>query len=188
MTKEYLISVITKDNVGIIANISGTIEKLKGNLGQLREHVLGGYLSMILLAEFPVKLEKEEIENQLGENFRKFSDEKFSLLVWPSKYNHISDNMDFTYGDNYILTACPKDRKGLVADISAFCSKHKLNILNLNTQTRNSVYNMIFILKASNSSPIKLIREELKLLEEKLGTKLMFQHYRIFKATNEIKI
>ncbi len=187
MSKNYLISVTCKDEIGIIANISCTVEKLRGNLGDLNQNVLDDYFSMILLASFPSDCPVDKIRKELTDNYAKFTKEDFSIIVWPVKDKKAPVLKQETE-EMYILSASAKDRKGLVAEVSAFCTKCNLNILSLDTEVRDNVYNMIFLLDAGKAIALKSIRKDLKYLEEKSNLRLMFQHYKIFKATNEIKI
>ena len=48
MKKQLVISVMSKDRPGIIADITGVILDLGGDLADLNQSVLGGYFSMIL--------------------------------------------------------------------------------------------------------------------------------------------
>ena len=52
MNKQMIISVMSKDRTGIIADITGAIYELGGDLADLNQSVLGGYLTMILFATF----------------------------------------------------------------------------------------------------------------------------------------
>ena len=53
MSIPYIISVMSHDRIGIIADVTAAIKTLHGNLEDLSQTVLRGYFSMILLARFP---------------------------------------------------------------------------------------------------------------------------------------
>ena len=52
MSKPYMISVMSHDRVGIIADVTGAIKSLHGNLEDLSQTVMKGYFTMLLLATF----------------------------------------------------------------------------------------------------------------------------------------
>ena len=57
----FAVSVMFRDQVGIVASVSAAIQKLGGNLHDVTQTVLQGYFSMLLLADMPKTVSKEEI-------------------------------------------------------------------------------------------------------------------------------
>jgi len=73
MSKQMIISVMSKDRPGIIAEITGAIYALKGDLADLNQSILSGYLTMILIASFEEDITREDVlaeisHIQSGEN------------------------------------------------------------------------------------------------------------------------
>ncbi|MBU4585507.1 MAG: hypothetical protein KKE63_10040, partial [Proteobacteria bacterium] len=52
MGKQMVMSVMSKDRPGIVADITGVIYTLQGDLADLNQSVLCDYFSMILIATF----------------------------------------------------------------------------------------------------------------------------------------
>ena len=52
---KFILSIMSQDRVGIVADVAGAIKALRGNLEDMTQTVLRGYFTMILLAEFPDK-------------------------------------------------------------------------------------------------------------------------------------
>ena len=69
MGKQLVISVMSKDRPGLIADIPGVILDLGGELADLNQSVVGGYCSMSLLVEFDEIVTDED-------GFDGFSDRK----------------------------------------------------------------------------------------------------------------
>lgn len=65
-SQEFVISIMSRDRVGIVYEISNAISELNGNIADVRQSVLCGYFTMILLASFPVGVTQRDIERKLA--------------------------------------------------------------------------------------------------------------------------
>ena len=182
MSKQLVISVMSKDRPGIIADITTVIFKLGGDLADLNQSVLGGYFTMILIAEFGEEITPEDLlagfshiqsDTKIEANIKEMEDslqtEKEKLPV-----------------ETYIVTAQGVNRKGLVKTMGDFFYSKNINVLDLVTTLEDTVYTMIFQIDLSNISSLKNLRKELELLAETENMELVLQHNDIFKATNEV--
>ena len=61
-TSRYVINVVTRDQVGIIANVSDALFRLGGNLEALSQTVVWGWFTMIVCGEFPRRVSAKEIK------------------------------------------------------------------------------------------------------------------------------
>ncbi len=189
MSNNIFISVTTKDKIGIIANVTKSIELMDGDLTDLSQTVMDGYFTMILSAGFPDKLTADAVKSNITERFSTLSkDDKYEIITWKmNKMEPFSPSKE--HGNNiYILTVKAKNRKGLVAEISSFCSNNNMNIINLCSEAKKSNYTMIFFVDMGNGILVNNIRKKLDSLADKLNLKIMLQHQDIFKSTNEIYI
>lgn len=66
MDNHLIISVLSKDRPGIIADITGTIYQLNGDLADLNQSVLFGYLTMILIATFDGQVTPDDIHTKIA--------------------------------------------------------------------------------------------------------------------------
>ena len=64
---QFVISIMSRDRVGIVYEISKAISELDGNIADIRQSVLCGYFTMILLASFPDAVNQRAIERKLAE-------------------------------------------------------------------------------------------------------------------------
>ncbi len=64
---QFVISIMSRDHVGIIYQVSKALSDLDGNIAQVRQSVLCGYFTMILLATFPSQVTQRDIERKLAE-------------------------------------------------------------------------------------------------------------------------
>lgn len=182
MKKQLLISVMSKDRPGIIADITGVILDLGGDLADLNQSVLGGFFSMILIAEFDAKITAEDV----------FAG--FSHIVSDTKIESIIKEMDVALEtqnknlpkETFILTAQAINRKGLVKIMGDYFYSRNINVLDLDTTREKELYTMIFQIDLSRISSLKKIREEIQTLGKKEQLDLVLQHNDIFQATHEV--
>ena len=175
--REVVLSIMAKDRSGIVSEATGAIAELGGNLADLRESVLCGYFTMILIADFPAEYSLEKIGQEVAlATSAKVSVEEFESNVEPLRKDE----------QTYILSAAGPDRAGLVAQVSRFCAEQGVNILDFASHVENEQYTMILQLDLSSISSVESFREKLKELKQSSQLNLVLQHNNIFRATNEI--
>jgi predicted amino acid-binding ACT domain protein len=67
ISNEYVVSIMSRDRIGILYEISSAIADLRGNIADIRQSVQCGYFTMILLAAFPAGVSQRDIERKLAE-------------------------------------------------------------------------------------------------------------------------
>ena len=166
-----------RDRSGIVAEVTEGISSLGGNLADLRESVLCGYFTMILVADFPAEITMGQVEEALA----------------TGRSSHVSveiagDDLDETgkSDQTYILSAVAKDRVGLVAQVSRFCTDRGVNILDLASHVEGDQYTMMLQLELSGIQSLEEFKAGLSSFGEASGLNLVLQHNDIFRATNEI--
>jgi glycine cleavage system transcriptional repressor len=172
-----VISVMERDRPGIVAEVTEGISALGGNLADLRESVLCGYFTMILIADFPQKVSVEEVEAAL----KQATSSHISVTLHAGSPDESAD-MD----NAYVLSAVGRDRVGLVAQVSRFCFDHGINILDLASHVEDDQYTMMLQIDLSNIDSVKTFEDQLAGFGARSGLNLVLQHNDIFRATNEI--
>lgn len=172
-----VISVMDRDRAGIVAEVTEGISSLGGNLADLRESVLCDYFTMILVADFPADITVSQVEDALSTG--KSSRVSVEIATGPLENTAASDQI-------YILSAVAKDRVGLVAQVSRFCSDRGVNIVDLASHVEGDQYTMMLQLELSNIQSLDDFRAQLSEFGKTSGLNLVLQHNDIFRATNEI--
>lgn len=185
MRKQMIISVMSKDRPGIIASITGAIFKLDGDVADLNQTVLCGYLTMILNASFNEEVTKEDLYAAIS-HVKTESKFEVSIKELPPGEELQTDG---TPEETYILTVQGPNRGGIVHGISQFCFDHNVNIFDLATTLRDGQYTMALQLDLKKCS-CKMIELQAKLEEyaKNNGLTVMMQHNDIFQVTNEITL
>ena len=178
MQQQYVISVMSRDQVGIVADVAQAISDLQGDIADIRQSVLRGYFTMILLATFPADVSAETI---------------ITALQTPDRYVNLQSAkessppaVDFVPTNAYVLTASGPDRIGFVASVATFCAQYNINILDLSTTRADGKYIMMLLVDLSDAAPLVSVRWHLSRFAEESGLHLVLQHHDIFKATNEV--
>ena len=182
MNKQLVISVMSKDRPGIIADITGVILDLGGDLADLNQSVLGGYFTMILLVEFDKNVTAEDV-------FAGFSHIKSKTKIEATiKEMEVPIEVEKRHlpTETFIVTVQAENRKGLVKIIGDFFYKRKINVLDLETTRQHKQYIMIFQVDLSQIQSLEVLREELQICADLEELDIVLQHNDIFKATHEV--
>lgn len=189
MSKQMVMSVMSKDRPGIVADITGVIYQLQGDLADLNQSVLCNYFTMILIATFDDTVTPEDVVAGFSHIQ---SETKLEVVV-----KEIEQPMEIAKPKKaeeiYVLTAQGQNKSGLVHRIGLFCYQHGINILDLATTLHGDQYTMILQLDLSHvdsgtAGAIDAIRTSLTRYAEESGLTVVLQHEDIFKATSEITL
>jgi predicted amino acid-binding ACT domain protein len=182
----FVISIISRDRVGIIYDVASAISELEGNIADVRQSVLCGYFTMILLASFPPGVSQRSIERKLAEA-DSHSESAIEAVVRKADENALASAAS-TPENAYVLTATGQDRVGFVALMTSFCVRHNINILDLSTTLSDGAYVMILIIDLNHCASISDVRQSLLQFSQENSIKAVLQHYDIFRALHEIDL
>ncbi len=182
MSRQMIISVMSKDRTGIVADITGAIYELGGDLADLNQSTLGGYLTMILFATFDGDITPAMLMDRVAA-----IDSPTALDVVARE---IRETHDPTRSElprkTYIMTTQGLNRTGLVYGVSSFCFEHDINILDLATTIKGDIYTMVLQLDLSRVEAIAEVRAALDIYARNQDLQIVLQHHDLFKVTNEI--
>ncbi len=182
MSNHYIVSVMSEDRPGIIADITGAVYELGGDLAELNQSILRGYLTMIMIASFDDTVTAADVRARIA------------AIDSPTRFDTIiraiaSPDSRLTNSppeETYIMTAQGQNKKGLVHGISSFCYRHNINILDLATTRTADTYTMILQLDLSRVASLAAVRSALDEAAAQSGLQVVMQHHDLFKVTNEI--
>jgi predicted amino acid-binding ACT domain protein len=182
----FVISIMSRDRIGIVHQVSRAIGELGGDIADLRQSVLRGYFTMILLASFPAGATAGGIRRKLSAIV---TGDLPSLEIGVKEATDVFPAQEASaLEDAYVLTARGQDRIGFVATVSSFCADNDINILDLSSTVRDGMYTMILLVDLSRGCDVGDIRRKLKRFEKDTALKVVLQHYDIFRATNEVSV
>jgi len=180
--KQMVLSVLTKDRPGVIADVTGAIFRLKGDLADLNQSVLWNYLTMILIVNFPDTVTKEALTAAIAAQGTADFQVSVKELAAPLTARPPAPK------ETFIMTVQAANRGGLVYQVSQFCREHGINILDLTTALRDGRYTMALQLDLSAIASLAALREELSAFAGQSGLSLTLQHNDLFQATEEVRL
>ena len=127
MSRQMIISVMSKDRTGIVADITGAIYELGGDLADLNQSTLGGYLTMILFATFDQDVSPAMLMKKIDAIDSPTTLDVVARVIEVAPDPTLSELPRKTY----IMTTQGLNRKGLVYGISSFCFRHDINNINI---------------------------------------------------------
>ncbi|MCK5200965.1 MAG: hypothetical protein KAR21_21575, partial [Spirochaetales bacterium] len=184
LKKQIVISVMSRDRPGIVADIAGAIYQLNGDLADLSQSVLSGFFIMTVIAQFDSDISVKEIKEKIASIESATSLEVMVKEVDSSEINQSPSLPE----DIYIVTGQGENRTGLVFSMGAFCKDHEINIIDYDTKLSDNMYSMILEIDLTNSESAEVIHEKLNNMAKKLGLEVVMQHKSLFDTVNEISL
>ncbi len=179
-----VISVLSLDRPGIVADITGVIFKLDGDLADLSQSVLSNFFIMTVIAQFDSDISVKEIKEKITS-----IESATSLEVMVQEVDSSGINKSPSLPqDIYIVTGQGENRTGLVFFMGAFCKDHEINIIDYDTKLSDNMYSMILEIDLTNSESAEVIHEKLNNMAKKLGLEVVMQHKSLFDTVNEISL
>jgi glycine cleavage system transcriptional repressor len=182
--QQFVISITSRDRIGIVRDVSSAISELRGDIADLRQSVLCGYFTMILIAAFPAEVAAETIRHRL---IAINTPDRPALEITVSRAEGLAADETGALENAYVLTASGPDRIGFVATVSSFCARQQINILDLSTAVADGSYIMMLLVDLSRCDTGD-IRRRLKQFGQETGFNVVLQHYDVFKATQEVGV
>jgi len=184
MANQMVISVMSKDRPGIISDVTGVIYSLNGNLADLKQSVLSGYFTMILIAAF----EEEITSDELAEKISSVKSVTGLEVVVKDFDGSVNPEPASDQNGIYVITAQGINQTGLVARIGKLCFEYGVNILDFDTVLSEGRYSMILYVDLSGTESVEDIYSAVDHFGEETGLNVVMQHSDIFKATSEIEL
>jgi len=183
MKKQMVLAVLTKDRPGVIADITGAIFRLQGDLADLKQSVLWGYLTMILIINFPASVTKDELTTAIAKS-ENTADFQVSIKELAAP---LTSDLPMPE-DTFVMTVRAANRSGLVYQVSHFCCQRGINIVDLTTTLRDGRYTMALQLDLTGIASLAALRQDLADFAAETGLSLTLQHNDLFQATQDVRL
>lgn len=149
----YMVTLVGKDQVGIVAHVTHELYKAGMNLGEASMMRLGGNFSIMMMVKFDQPI--EILENLLNQ-----CTQKFNLC---SHVDPIEGRLHDHQLPNVRVTVSGADQLGIVARITETLAQKGFNILNLETDVGGTDQNPIYIMHIEGNT-----NDELSSLQQEL--------------------
>ena len=176
-----VVSVMSKDRTGIIAEITKPILELGGNICAISQTVLRGYFTIIFAVDFPEQVTLDTVR----EAIRAVEPTDVTVSVLPRDPAAAGTHV-VADGECYVLTIQGRDEPGIIHRISAYLFGREINVVDLYAEARDDEFTMIGQVEVSTEQDIHQIRIDLEQMWRESRIKVTLQHENVFAATNEI--
>ncbi len=177
--KEYVLSVLVADRVGILREITTAVTELGANITGISQTVVQGYFTVILIAEFEKEITEEALRLAVQNRFRADEASVIVKQFTPAK-------RAATGGDRYILTMSGRDRPGILKTLTGYLAEKKINIEDLFFRIAGEHVTHIGEVSVPGRLDVKQVQSELCALMAPLGLTVSMQHENLFRAMNEV--
>jgi glycine cleavage system transcriptional repressor len=181
-----VISVMSRDRVGIVADVAARIAGLGGDLADLSQTTLRGFFTLIVIATFPDGVDVDAVRRDLQEINAGADDDARLEIAVKAVQDDPRPEPDAPSDESYMLAVRGPDRVGLLADVTRICRDHDLNILDLSTRASEGQYVTLLLVDASRAHPLQRVRRALEAEAATRGFAFTLQHNDVFRATHEI--
>ena len=178
-TNRFVINVVTRDHVGIIATVSDTLYNLGGNLEAVSQTVVWGWFTMIVCGEFPSTVSAEDIKTAVE------SAGDFKATVFPTDREAETLTLE---GEPFIVTIRGTDQPGIVRKFSHCFAAANINIDDVWFEVQKEQFIVIFHVIVPLGADTREVRQELESAAEDMGVEIMLRHQDIFVATNSLSV
>ncbi len=179
--KDYIITVMAQDRIGIVRDVSSAISSVGGNITHLSQTVLRGYFTLIISSELPDERSQLEIRQAIERNT---DIGEFEVVVRPyiSKPEATGDQ-----SEHFTLSMQGIDQKGIIARATSYLAESGVNV----DDFYSYVYEGALLMLAQVSVPSKVniegLSEGLQQVGKDFGLIVHLQHKDIFRATSEVR-
>jgi glycine cleavage system transcriptional repressor len=177
---------MTRDRVGIVADVAERIAGLGGDIADLSQTTLRGFFTLILVATFPTDVSIDAVRADLGRIAADTVAADWLDVVVHAVSDDPEPEPEVPSSEDYVLAVRGPDRVGLLADVTRICSDHDLNILDLSTRASDGQYVTLLHVDATRARSLELVRRALEAAAESRGFAFTLQHNDVFRATHDI--
>jgi len=181
MSTEYIITVMARDRVGIVADVSRVLTGLGGNITDLSQTLLRGYFTLIISAEMPDTLTRDQVREAVA---RAGAPREFGVEV--SLYQPV-DASETTPAERFVLTTRGADTPGIIAGVTSYLQEHSINIEDFYAHVVAGDLLMILHVAVPFELNIGQIQHDIEQVGKEFGLTVHLQHENIFRVTNEVR-
>ena len=178
---DYILTVMARDRVGIVRDVSSGLAGLGGNITRLSQTVVRSYFTLIISVEMPDERTQLEIRQAVERNG---AVGEFEVSVRPYQEAVATETCAL---ERFTLSMQGTDQKGIIARTTTYLAGRGINV----DDFYSYVHEGILLMLAQVSVPVGVDVEEVQAgLEEvgrEFGLAVHLQHEDIFRATSDVR-
>ena len=175
----FAINVVTRDQVGVVADVSDALFALGANLEAMSQTVVWGWFTMIVCAAFPRAVTAAAVKEAVE------ASGDFHATVLPSADLARPQAGE---GEPFVVSVIGGDRPGIVRALTRCFAERGINIDDIWNEVREGRFIVIFHVTLPRHVDAKEIRYRLEQVGQEVGVAVTLQHQDIFTATNSLSM
>jgi glycine cleavage system transcriptional repressor len=181
MARDYVLSVMARDRVGIVAALTAALTELDGNIDAMSQTVLRGYFTIIVTVAFGADVPA----GTLVETVRsKGAPGELEVSVKPRE--PVPSPAAGAGAERFVLTISGRDRKGILQRVTSYLASRNVNIEDLYAYVEGDGFRFVGQLEVSPDLDVERLQMDLGALWPSGELQVSLQHENVFLATNHV--
>ncbi|MDH7569032.1 MAG: ACT domain-containing protein [Armatimonadota bacterium] len=178
---DYIVSVMARDRVGIVADVANVLRDLGGNVTHLSQTVVRGYFTIMLSVEMPEGIPAARIA--AGIEGAAAPGELHASVV-PYREGPLPAT---GASERFVLAILGRDRPGIIARVTTYLAAQRINIEDFSASVVAGDLVLIFTLSVPVGQNITELQDSLEAVGREFGIRATLQHENLFRATSEVR-
>jgi glycine cleavage system transcriptional repressor len=179
--KDYILSVMAQDRVGIVRDVSSALAGIGGNITHLSQTVMRGYFTLIISVEMPDERTQLEIRQAIE---RKGEVGELEVSVRPFVE---ATACETCASDRFTLSMQGRDQAGIIARTTSYLAERGINIEDFYSYVHDGVLLMLAQVSIPAGVDAEEVQTGLEAVGEEYGLVVHLQHENIFRATSDVR-
>jgi len=166
-----VVTVLGKDRPGLVADLTGEVSEIKGNIVDIEQSVIRGLFSMFMLVDLTSSTVSYD---EFSKRFNVLS-KKLNVDITLSAYGKYDGDHLPKKRELENVTIMGKDKPGIVADISSALYKTGTNIERIKMVARGDLLVMELTVDRKKKTEQQALRDKLRSVGERIGMDIVVQ-------------
>jgi predicted amino acid-binding ACT domain protein len=178
---DFIITVMARDRVGIVRDVSSALAGLGSNITRLSETVVRGYFTLIISVQVP----DERTASELRQAVRGCgAPGELEVGVKPYVEQPVPDE---GVAEHFTLTMRGADQPGIIARTTAYLAENGINIDDFYCYVHEGILLMLAEVSIPSGIDVEAVQAGLESVGGEFGLLIHLQHENIFRATSEVR-
>lgn len=182
---KYIITILGKDQPGIIAAVSKVLFENDFNIEDVRQTILQTEFSGIFVVFGPEKVDSMQLQTYIRSATEPLNLDCHVKILDPGPLQWTSSATE-----SFVISTRGPDCKGLVAQITTVLANHQVNVTQLHAVFRGGSAPednvMVYEVDIPTTIDTNHLRQELRAKADQLNLEINIQHKSIFESMNRI--
>lgn len=178
--KDYILTVMALDRVGIVRDVSSALTGLDGNITHLSQTVMRGYFTLIISVEMPDDRTQLEIRQAVERN-----GQVGELEVSVRPYIEAPES-EAIPSEHFTLSMQGNDQKGIISRATTYLAERAVNVDDFYCYVHEGILLMLAQVSVPVSIDVEELRAGLEQVGKDFGMIVHFQHHDIFRVTGDV--